>query len=147
MDKNQTLEAIDRARMAHMSQMEKIRGAVNGEKVNNPTSVLKTECDFGKWLYSEESHLKKVLGTLFYNNLETAHAKWHAEYVKLFNILFKSEKKGFFSKIMGLDKIDDMELDKAKLYFSEIEVTTAELLRVLDSCERRANAMNELRFL
>ncbi len=147
MDKNQTLEALERVRMAHISQMEKIMSAVNGEKIDSPTAVLKTECDFGKWLYSEESHLKKVLGSLFYNNLETAHAKWHNEYAKIFNILFVNVKKGFFSKMVGLDKIDDMELDKAKLYFSELEVTTAELLRVLDSCERRANAMNELRFL
>ncbi len=146
MNKEQTLEAINRAKIAHMTQMEKIKAAIDGEKVNNPTAVVKTACDFGKWIYSEESHLKKILGSLFYDNLEVTHGKWHSEYVSLFNILFKDEKKGFFSKFIGSSAIDEMEMDKAKLYYSELEATTAELLRIISSCERRVNAMNELKF-
>ncbi len=146
MNKEQTLEAIERARISHMTQMEKITSAINGEKVNNPTSVLKSECDFGKWIYADESHLKKILGSLFYDNLEITHSKWHSEYISVFNILFKDEKKGFFSKLLGSSGIDAMEIDKAKLYFNDLETTTDELLRIIASCERRVNAMNELKF-
>ena len=146
MDKIQTLEAIENARNSHLSQMEKITAVINGEKVNNPTAVSKTQCTFGKWLYSDENNLKHILGALFYNNLETMHAKWHNEYVKLFDIFFKDEKKGFFSKLVGANKIDPMDVDKAKLYFSELESTTAELLKILASCERRITALSESKF-
>ncbi len=39
-----------------------------------------------------------------------------------------------------------MELDKAKLYYSELEVTTQELLKVLGSSERRISALPESKF-
>ena len=147
MDKNATLESIHKARAAHESQMQKIDALLNGEKVNNPTAVLKTECSFGKWLYAKDSNLKRVLGALFYSNIEIIHAKWHSEYSRLFNIFFKNqEKKGFFSKLLGNSKVDGMDIDKAELYYSELKSTTKELLKVLDICERRVQALNDSKF-
>lgn len=147
MDKAGTIEAIENARKAHEKQMKKIVALLNGKEVENPTAVLKTECDFGKWLYGDESNLKEILGALFYTNIETLHAKWHIEYSRLFEIFFKNEKKkGFFSKMFGSDKIDDMELDKAKLYYSELEGTTKELLQAIASSQRRIEALREEKF-
>ncbi len=146
MDKTQTLQAIENARNAHIAQMDKLTAAINGEKVDDPTSVSQRKCAFGKWLYADESDLKFVLGSLFYNNLESMHAKWHNEYSKLFDIFFKDQKKGFFSKLIGSSKISDMEIDKARLYFSELEITTSELLKILASCERKVTATNEGKF-
>ena len=148
MDKNATLESIQKARAAHESQMKKIEALLNGEKVNNPTAVLKTECSFGRWLYDKDSNLERVLGALFYNNIETIHARWHSEYSRLFNVFFiKAEKKSFFSKLMGSSKADGMDIDKGKLYYSELKSTTKELLKVLAVCERRIQALNESKFL
>ncbi len=147
MDKAATIEAIENARKAHENQMKKIQALLNGKEVDNPTSVLKTECDFGKWLYDDNNHLKEILGSLFYNSLETLHAKWHIEYSRVFDIFFKNGKKsGFFSKIFGSNKIDEMELDKAKLYHFELEATTKELLQVIASSQRRIEALNEEKF-
>jgi len=146
MDKEHTLESIQNARKAHLNQMDKIVAIMNGEKVDNPTAVARTECDFGKWLYADENHLREILGALFFTKVETMHTKWHMEYARLFEIFFKDQKKGFFSKVLGKPKIDPMELDKAKLYFSELQVTTDELLKMLGSCERRVQAMNEAKF-
>jgi len=146
MNKEKTVEAIINARKAHESQMKKIVSLLNGKKVENPTAVSKTECDFGKWLYEDNNRLKEILGTLFYTNLETLHAKWHIEYTRLFEIFFKSQKKGFFSKAFGSKKVDDMELDKAKLYYSELEETTTQLLNAINSSQRRIEALNESKF-
>lgn len=148
MGKEKTLEAIQNARDAHKSQMDKIKSLLAGEKVKDPTAVEKTQCAFGKWLYDEENNLPRLLGSLFYTKVEVHHAKWHTEYIRLFQIFFKDEekKKGFFAKFLGEPKINDMDIDKAKLYYSELEVTTGELLKMLDSCERKVNAMNEEKF-
>ncbi|MEA2091558.1 MAG: CZB domain-containing protein [Campylobacterota bacterium] len=146
MDKIKTLESIQNARKAHKAQMDKIKAAIDGESVNNPTAVAKTKCEFGIWLYDDENHLRDILGSLFYDNMEVLHAKWHSEYFRIFEILFKDKKKGFFSKITGASKVSDMELDKAKLYYSELEVTTQELLKALGVSERRLEALQESKF-
>ncbi|MDA3908037.1 MAG: CZB domain-containing protein [Sulfurimonas sp.] len=146
MDKTKTLESIQNARRAHEAQMSKIKATIDGDKVNNPTAVAKTKCAFGKWLYDDENHLRDILGSLFYDKIEVLHAKWHNEYFKLFEIFFKEQKKGFFTKIFGSAKITEMEVDRAKLYYSELEVTTQELLKALGSSERRISALPESKF-
>ena len=147
MNKEKTLESIQNARKAHETQMSKIKSAIDGEVVENPTAVAKTKCAFGIWLYDDENHLRNILGSLFYDKLEQLHGKWHSEYIRIFEILFqKTQKKGFFSKIIGTSKVDEMELDKAKLYYSELQVTTQELLHALAASERRLTALNESKF-
>ncbi len=146
MDKSKTLEAMQNAKKSHEAQMAKIEDALLGVKVDNPTAVSKTKCAFGLWLYKEENHVKEILGSQFFNTIDLYHTKWHSEYLKLFNILFKNEKKSFFSKIMGSSKLEGMELDKAKLYYIELQVTTNELLKILGVSQRRLEAMNESKF-
>jgi hypothetical protein len=146
MDKTSTLEAMQNARKSHLSQMEKIAAVINGEKVNKPTALNHTECNFGKWLYADENRLKSIFGALFFNNLEEAHTQWHREYERIYNIFFKDQKKSFFSKSLTPAKVSSLEIDKAKLYYSELEVTTAEVLRILGSCERRVRAMSDTKF-
>jgi len=90
MNKEKTLESIKNARKAHESQMDKIVLAIEGKTVNNPTAVSKTECAFGKWFYGDDN-LRNILGSLFYDNVDNLHAKWHNEYVSIFNLLFKVE--------------------------------------------------------
>lgn len=148
MDKNKTIESIQKARKAHLAQMDKIAAVIAGEKVDNPTAVASTECDFGKWLYADENKLEEILGSLFFSKLEVMHSKWHLEYARVFEIFFKDKdkKRGIFSKLMASNKIDPLEMDKAKLYYTELQATTAELLKIIDSSERRINAMNEGKF-
>ncbi len=146
MDKETTLESIQNARKAHETQMMKIKATIASGNVDEPTAVVKTECAFGHWLYGNENYLRDILGALFYENMETLHAQWHAEYLRIFQIFFKEEKKSFFSKMMGASKVSDMEVDKAKLYYSELEATTKELLKALGSCERRVGALPKSKF-
>lgn len=146
MNKSQSLEAIESARKSHEIQMAKIQALINGEKVDNPTAVAKTQCGFGKWLYAEENHVREILGMQFYDNIETLHAKWHSEYLRLFEIFFKDKQPGFFSMLTGGSKIKVMDFDKAKLYHSELKTTTSELLKALASSQRRISALNESKF-
>ncbi|MBU1989248.1 CZB domain-containing protein [bacterium] len=147
MDKAKTLESIQNARRSHEAQMAKIETLIAGKSIDDPTAVSKTKCGFGMWLYAEENHVKEILGSQFYNNLESLHAQWHNDYFRIYQIFFKEEKKkGFFSKFLPFNKVDQMEIDKAKLYFSELQVLTNELLHALGSSERRISALNESKF-
>lgn len=146
MDKNRTIEAIGKARDAHLAQMDKIAAVIAGENVENPTALGSKKCEFGKWLYSDENHLEPILGELFFSKLEDMHTQWHIEYSRVFNIFFKDKNKGFLLKLLTSSKVDSLEYDKAKLYHTELQATTNELLKILASCERRIVAMNESKF-
>ena len=146
MTKEQTLESVKKAREAHLLQMDKIEAIIEGEKVENPTAVSKKECDFGRWIYDDTNHLKELIGRQFYEKLDAKHEQWHMEYTRIYNIFFKENKKGLFSKLFGNSNVDSLELDKAKLYYSELKTTTQELLKVLASVERRLEALNEAKF-
>ncbi len=146
MDKSKTLEAIQSARKSHKAQMLKIEQALDGEDIDNPTAVSKIECNFGLWLYGKDNHVKEILGSQFFSAIELYHSRWHGEYLRIYNILFKKKKKGFFSKMIASPKIDSMELDRVKLYHSELKATTNELLKILASSERRLEAMSESKF-
>jgi hypothetical protein len=148
MDKSQALESIEKARQAHLNQMDKIKLAMEGKKIEQPTALSKTQCDVGRWIYSDTQKLQKLLGIQFYNELESTHETWHREYARIYEILFSEKKeKGLFSKIFASSKIDPLELDKVKLYYEELNETTNKLLKILDKSHRRLEALSESKFL
>ncbi|MEN4052576.1 MULTISPECIES: CZB domain-containing protein [Sulfurimonas] len=147
MKKEQSVNSVQKAREAHLLQMEKIHAIIEGKKVNNPTAVSKKECDFGHWIYDEKNHVRELIGSQFYSKLDILHEQWHKEYFKIYNIFFKEEKKrGLFSKFLGRSSVDALEIDKAKLYYVELQATTDELLRVLAAAQRRLEALPESKF-
>ncbi|QOP45037.1 CZB domain-containing protein [Sulfurimonas paralvinellae] len=147
MNKEQTLESVKKAREAHLLQMDKINAIINEEKVDNPTAVSKKECDFGRWIYDENSNVKQLIGSQFYEKLDNKHEQWHTEYFKIYSIFFNpKKKKGFLSKVLGSSGVDPLEKDKAKLYYTELKQTTEELLKALASAERRLEALPESKF-
>lgn len=145
MDKATTLENLARAKKNHEAQMAKIEKLLDGGAVEKPTPVTRTQCAFGVWFYAEENNLEEIVGEMFYKELEEAHAQWHLEYIKVYNIFFK-EKKGFFSGLLGGHKVDPLEVDKAKMYYHELKDYTNTMLNALATCERRINAISESKF-
>lgn len=146
MKKNETLKAILSAKRAHLDRMNRIKTRLKGESEEELTMISKKECGFGAWFYSDD-RLKSMLGTQFYGNLESIHLKWHLEYRKLYELFYENtNKKGLFSKLMGKQKVSQMVLDKANLYYSDLEMTTNELVKAIDASYRRLNALNESYF-
>jgi hypothetical protein len=146
MDKKTTLAAIEKVKHSHEAQMTKIETLLDGLDVNNATPIAKSQCAFGQWLYAQDNHLEDILGTQFYAKLDSQHEQWHLQYVKIYNIFFKDKKTGFFAGLLGGNKVDDLLIDKAKMYYSELQPISDELIHTLDACHRRANAMSDTKF-
>jgi len=151
MDKIQTLNLIDKIKVSHELQMHKLELLMSGKDVESIAPLTKTECELGKLMYNNEEALRMVVGSLFYEKLDAIHEKWHNEYSNIFNIFdeyvkYKSSHKGLFSKLIGVKKISDMDMDKAKLYYSELKLTTQELLHVIDISRRRISALADTKF-
>ncbi len=146
MTKSDMLKAIESAEAMHLKQMQKIIVAISGEKIENPTALGKMECECGVWFYSNEVMLKKILSVQLFDRLDKAHEKWHQEYVYLYDMFFKEEKKeGFLSKIMKR-KVPKEFYDKAKYYYKELQLATDELLNVSLSAKRRIMALPDAKF-
>lgn len=146
MTKQQTLDSIQTARQNHETQMEKINALVSGKTIVDPTSVSKRECAFGKWIYDDAQHLREILGAQFYEKLESLHGKWHEQYYKIYEIFFTKPKPGLLFKVLKLNKVSPLEMDKAKLYFAELQQNTQDLLNMLSISERRVMALSDSKF-
>ena len=146
MNKEQALEDIKEAKHALVTQMRKMEDLLNGIDVPNPIAAAKEKCEFGKWLYSYDNHIRDILGEQFYTRLELLHKKWFVDYMKIFDMFVHEDKKTFMSKLLHSGNISSLEFDKAKLYFIELEETTKELLIALEKSERRLRALNESKF-
>jgi hypothetical protein len=151
MDRTKILNLIENMKTAHETQMYDLELLLSGKDIESITPLSKTECDFGKLLYANESVLRQIIGSLFYEKLDTLHEKWHEEYQKIFDIYkeyfeHKSSHKGLFSKLLGAKKVDEMNIDKAKLYYSDLKQTTNELLHTIDISKRRIVALADTKF-
>ena len=147
MTREQTVESIQKAKKYHELQMQKIEALVYGKDITDPTAVSKRECNFGKWLYEDESHLKAVLGAQFYEKIEMLHGKWHEQYYKIYEIFFtKPAKKGLIAKVFNQNKVSPLDMDKAKLYYAELKENTENLFQAILACERRVMALSESKF-
>ena len=144
MNKIKTLNSIIAVIKHHEEQMQKLKDLVEGKSVENTLSISKTQCEFGKWLYSNDSNIQNIIGHQFYEKIDKLYTEWHEQYYKIYKI-FYDEKKGFISK-MFTSTTEEMKLDKAKLYYSELKITSGNLLKILSSSERRISAMNESKF-
>jgi hypothetical protein len=91
--------------------------------------------------------MKDILGAQLFERLDKHHEDWHKEYHNIYNIFFKEEKKtGFLAKILKRDRVDSLTLDKAKLYFTELQKSTDELLKASESATRRIMALKDSKF-
>lgn len=147
MTKQAMLDAIEKAKKTHLEQMHKIEAVINGEHVENPTALSKKECECGVWFYAHENEMKEILGVQLFDRLDKHHEEWHHEYLNIYNLFFKEDKKtGLFSKILGRNKVDTLTLDKACAYFVELQKATQNLLKASESATRRVSALQETKF-
>jgi len=145
MDKITMIKALEDARKLHQLQMTKIQQLIAGKKIEHPTAVGKMDCECGLWFYGNKENLIAILGAQLFERLDKSHEAWHMEYRKIYNIFYKGEKKSFFSKLIG-SKVDTLELDKAKLYYSELQAITKELLHTAETAIRRVSALSDAKF-
>ena len=147
MNKQYMISALENARKSHKLQMRTIGSMIKGKEVTEKLEVDKHKCEFGKWLYDEDNHIKHILGSQFYTKLDEEHTRWHSECHKISDILSVKEKQGIISKLIGSNKEEQMKREKAGIYHEQIKIKTEELLKVLTSSQRRLEAMHDDKFL
>lgn len=146
MKKEAMIEAIENAKQLHLHQMIKIESEIAGKKVDNPTALGKMECECGVWFYENEKEMKEILGLQFFDRLDKNHEQWHSSYASIYKMFFQDEKKGLFARLLGDSESENMKMDRAKLYYSELQKDTEELIKSADAAIRRVSALKETKF-
>jgi hypothetical protein len=146
MKRSEMIASIENTKLIHLEQMKKIESEMAGVKIENPTALSKMDCECGIWFYKHEKIMKDILGLQLYERLDKSHEQWHIDYINIYNLFFKEEKKGVFTKLFGLGEDDEMIRDKAKIYYQDLQKDTEELLRISDSALRRVGALSDSKF-
>ena len=147
MNKEQVLEHIRAAKSAHIKWVQKAKLLINGIPVNEDSiPVNSTECNFGKWFYSDGQCLNSLSNNPLecMQKIETLHFDLHDIYLQIFNIYFNQPKSGFFAKLFGKKRVvSDIEANQAKEYYKELEQVSQVLLEEINRLERRLIAVSE----
>jgi hypothetical protein len=146
MTKEEMIDAIENAKEMHMNQMLKIESEISGKKVTHKTALEKMDCKYAIWFHSHEKVIKEILGMQFFERLDKHHKAWHHSYANIYKMFLEDEKKGFFSKLLGSSESTSMKMDKAKLYYSELQEDTGELIKAADTAIRRVRALQTSKF-
>jgi len=148
MKKEEVLEHLRAAKLAHIKWVQKAKLLINGVDVEeNAIPVDSTECNFGKWFYTDGQVLNALSNNPLecMNKIESLHFTLHDKYLNIFNIYFSKEKqKGFFAKLLGLKRkpVSEAEQQLAQENYVNMEEISKDLLDEISRLERRLVAVS-----
>ena len=147
MNKENILEQLRKAKAAHISWVQRAKMLIEGFTINETSiPVNSTECEFGKWFYSDGQRLNDIRTNPIESmtEIEELHFKLHDVYMHIFKIYYDTEKKGFFSKVFGKKKkVTKEDAALARKYFDDMDGISKELVKALNLMERRINVVND----
>lgn len=98
MTKTDIIEHLNQAKAAHLRWVQRAHMLIFGfEFDKNAIPVDFTQCNFGKWLYSECQKLCSIDNSLSdsITEIEILHTQLHNVYLEIFKIYFGEQKKVF----------------------------------------------------
>ena len=147
MDKDEILNRLRVAKAAHISWVQRAKLLIEGFTINETSiPVNSTECEFGKWFYSDGQRLNDIRNNPVESmqEIESIHFKLHDMYLNIYKIYYDMEKKSFFSKVFGKKKkVSDEDKALAKKYYDEMDLISQDLVNALNLMERRINVVND----
>ncbi len=147
MDKNVILEQLRAAKAAHINWVQRAKMLISGFKVEEDAiPVNSTQCQFGKWFYSDAQRLNTLPNNTLdcMSEIEKLHFELHDIYLNIYKIYYDMEPQGFFSKLFGKKKKVSEDASRlAKEYFSSMQEISKKLVDQINLMERRIVALPE----
>jgi hypothetical protein len=129
MKKKNVLASINDARFYHINWLSHVEGVVKGYKLDvDKTPVIKTDCQFGKWLYNEAQEVRDYSQ---FKEVEYFHDKVHEALLNLMVYLDKKVDKNFFNRA----KVKRQEV-QINIYFEQVKNVSFDLLKALNMLEK-----------
>jgi len=148
MEKEHVLEHLRLAKTAHIKWVQKAKLLINGLDVKQDAiPVDTTECEFGKWFYSDGQVLNGLANDSqnAMAKIEKLHFKLHDIYLQIFNLYFNKPQIGFFTNLFGNKKknLDSVKIVTAKDYYTALELVSRDLLQEINKLEKNIIAVSE----
>ena len=147
MTKEEVLNELRMAKSAHIGWVQRAKLVISGFTIEeNAIPVNSTECKFGKWFYADGQRLNYIRNNPVecLEEIEQFHFKLHDMYVNIYKIYYEHGKVGFFSKMFGTKrKVTDEDELRAKEYYYKLEDISKELIKLLNTLERRIIAVSD----
>jgi len=147
MEKNTILEQLRAAKAAHINWVQRAKMLISGFKVEEDAiPVNSTQCQFGKWFYSDAQRLNGLRNNPMncMDEIEKLHFELHDIYLNIYKIYYDMKPEGFFSKLFGRKKkITEDSSKLAKEYFASMEEVSKKLVKEINLMERRIVALPE----
>lgn len=145
MQKNDILEQLRAAKAAHINWVQRAKLLISGFEVKEDAiPVNSTQCQFGKWFYSDAQQLNAMQSNPLecMMTIEQLHFNLHDTYLNIYKIYYQTESKGFFSKIFGKKKkVSESDKNQAQEYFKNLEDISKQLVDEINRLERRIIAV------
>jgi len=147
MEKNVILEQLRAAKAAHINWVQRAKMLISGLKVEEDAiPVNSTQCQFGKWFYSDAQKLNTLPNNTLdcISEIEKLHFELHDIYLNIYKIYYDMESQGFFSKLFGKKKKITEDASKlAREYFTSMQEVSKKLVDQINLMERRIVALPE----
>jgi len=149
MNKEDVLDKLREAKAAHISWVQRAKLLIEGFTINEKSiPVNSTECKFGQWFYSDGQRLNSIRNnpSESMRKIEDLHFQLHDVYLNIYKIYYDTDltKKGFFKKLFGTKKkVSQEDIDLAKTYYNDMDFISKELVKELNTMERRINVVND----
>ncbi len=141
MKKNEIVQKIRMARLAHVQWVQKAKSLVNGVEIKEEDIPLTSDsCTFGKWFYGDGQILLAIFNEKAVKDIEDLHNQLHTEYMNIFKIYFDISELNFFQKLLMTKKrLTSKDKEKAFYYLRSLEKISDKLIKNLNIIETKIN--------
>jgi len=145
MKKNEIVQKIRLARLAHVKWVQRAKSLVNGVPIKEEDIPLTSDaCEFGKWFYTDGQILLAIFNERSVKEIEDFHNQLHTEYMKIFSIYFDMSNMGFFAKLLRSGrKVSKEDKKRAQSYLNSLEVISDKLIKKLNIIETKINMVKD----
>jgi len=150
MKKEEVLEHLRLAKAAHIKWVQKAKLLINGLEIQKDAiPVDSTECNFGKWFYSDGQKLSALSNNPMecIQNIDLLHNEFHKTYHEIISIYENNKKSpGLLKKIFSKKELTQEEKQKLHDLTRELENSCQKLLAEITKMQRRIQATPQEKF-
>jgi hypothetical protein len=140
-DKKVALNAIRKAKAAHIKWRSYAQALVAGVDVSDEkVPVAHTNCDFGRWYYGQGQ--AELGGLDSFQGIAAPHEMLHAIYSKIFDTLYRQEKRSLLQKIFARETAHG-RYDQARAYMADLVAASETLLTAIDLLEKEIVSLDD----
>lgn len=146
MERSLAIRNLRDAKKAHVRWVSNAHALINDIELNEDAlPMMPTDCQFGRWYYTEGQDLAALHGFL---EIERPHKDLHLAYMRIFKLLVDASTPSILQRVLGKKrgKPAQVKLDEAKQVLVELERSSTQVVDCLHQMESDLLKMSDAEF-